>query len=275
MICIPCPTPNFRAPLADPVVYASVSSDRITGLSKGHGIVQFETVHAANHAMLHMTGSMLDGRTINIRPDYQEQNRRQGIPAEQVRASREESWRDSGTTISAAGGYARQMGDAGVVDVQLIESMLAERTALRKRKDFDGADSIRDELKALGVAVDDSKQTWYTMREKPVRQSKNARAHSLSKMKEPWMNKDWTRVAGSKDGKCSVNESEVLGRLKERDTAREKREYAMADAILDELNQMGIGLDDGRRQRFASPCFVPLHTRLCRSLTFEFPHSLY
>ena len=34
-----------------PVVYASVSTDRQTGLSKGHGILQFETVHAAQEAI--------------------------------------------------------------------------------------------------------------------------------------------------------------------------------------------------------------------------------
>ena len=34
-----------------PIVYASVSEDRETGRSKGHGIVQFETEHAAKHAI--------------------------------------------------------------------------------------------------------------------------------------------------------------------------------------------------------------------------------
>ena len=39
-------------------------------------VVQFETVHAAEHAINEMTGYELDGRTINVRPDFQERNRR-------------------------------------------------------------------------------------------------------------------------------------------------------------------------------------------------------
>ena len=40
-----------------PVAYASVSTDRDTGRSKGVGIVQFETAHAAEHAIEYMTGA--------------------------------------------------------------------------------------------------------------------------------------------------------------------------------------------------------------------------
>ena len=39
-----------------PIVYASVSTERDSGRSKGHGIVQFETAHAAEHAIAEMTG---------------------------------------------------------------------------------------------------------------------------------------------------------------------------------------------------------------------------
>ena len=52
-----------------PTVYASVSYDKERGRSKGCGIVQFETVDAMNAAVEQMTGSMLDGRSINCRPD--------------------------------------------------------------------------------------------------------------------------------------------------------------------------------------------------------------
>ena len=38
---------------------------------------QFETVHAAQHAIDHMKGSTLDGADLNVRPDYQETRRRQ------------------------------------------------------------------------------------------------------------------------------------------------------------------------------------------------------
>ena len=41
------------------------------------------------------------------------------------------------------------------VDTQLIEEMILKRNLARKDKDFDKADEIRDELKSLGIILDD------------------------------------------------------------------------------------------------------------------------
>ena len=41
------------------------------------------------------------------------------------------------------------------VDTQLIEEMILKRNLARKNKDFDKADEIRDELKSLGIILDD------------------------------------------------------------------------------------------------------------------------
>ena len=41
------------------------------------------------------------------------------------------------------------------VDAQLIEEMILKRNQARKDKDFDKADKIRDELKSLGIILDD------------------------------------------------------------------------------------------------------------------------
>eukprot|EP00965_Chrysotila_dentata_P262179 6214494-Pleurochrysis_carterae.AAC.5 len=49
-----------------PTVYASISTDRDTGRSKGCGIVQFETVHAAQDAIEHMTGTL----TLRLFPKF-------------------------------------------------------------------------------------------------------------------------------------------------------------------------------------------------------------
>ena len=62
-------------------VYASVSYDKERGRSKGGGIVQFETVDAMNAAVEQMTGSMLDGRSINCRPDAKGNQRGGGYGA--------------------------------------------------------------------------------------------------------------------------------------------------------------------------------------------------
>mmetsp|Transcript_126497 Transcript_126497/g.236478 ORF Transcript_126497/g.236478 Transcript_126497/m.236478 type:complete len:695 (+) Transcript_126497:47-2131(+) len=52
-----------------PVVQAKISMARYTGKSKGKGVVEFETKHAAKHAIEEMTGFELDGRSIKVRPD--------------------------------------------------------------------------------------------------------------------------------------------------------------------------------------------------------------
>ena len=41
------------------------------------------------------------------------------------------------------------------VDTQLIEEMILKRNQARKDKDFDKADEIREELKSLGIILDD------------------------------------------------------------------------------------------------------------------------
>ena len=112
-----------------PVVYCSVSTDQYTGESKGHGIVQFETVHAAKHAIEHMTGFELDGRRINVREDYQDKRRRDssaesGATAEDAAvrggggAARREAWKDRGVDARRGqrgrrrgGGADRREGD--------------------------------------------------------------------------------------------------------------------------------------------------------------------
>ena len=55
--------------------------------------------------------------------------------------------------------------------------------------------------------------------------------------------------SGDAEGALDVNEEEVLDMLLRRDQAREKRDFGVADGILDELLGMGISLDDARRQR--------------------------
>jgi cysteinyl-tRNA synthetase len=48
------------------------------------------------------------------------------------------------------------------VDTKAVETLIADRTAARARKDFKESDRIRDELAAMGVVIKDSKEgtTW-------------------------------------------------------------------------------------------------------------------
>eukprot|EP00962_Isochrysis_galbana_P060895 scaffold35882_cov79-Isochrysis_galbana.AAC.1 len=51
------------------------------------------------------------------------------------------------------GGYGpyRAMGDVSGVDVRQVEALLAEREELRRARNFDAADEVRQSLMALGV----------------------------------------------------------------------------------------------------------------------------
>jgi cysteinyl-tRNA synthetase len=51
---------------------------------------------------------------------------------------------------------------ASGIDAGQVDSLIAERTAARARKDFGESDRIRDELAAMGVVIKDSKEgtTW-------------------------------------------------------------------------------------------------------------------
>ena len=253
-----------------PVVYASVSTDRATGRSKGHGIIQFETVHAAEHAVEFMKGTLIDGRDINIRPDMQERSRRQ-VPSPATGSGLYDDGRGRGAGRSAyddfdddgrgggesAGGYTREVGDTAVVDVQLVESMLAERSGLRRRRDFAGADALREELSAMGVSVVDKEQVWFVSGGGRGGAPRAVAERTLDDYDDdddddgakPWLNREWRRVKGSDDTAVEIDDAEVLLRLAARDDARARRDFGAADALLDELLRMGVGVDDARRQK--------------------------
>ena len=54
--------------------------------------------------------------------------------------------------------WFRQGGDGESVDAAAIEAKLEERRAARAAKDFARSDAIRDELKAMGIAIEDGAQ---------------------------------------------------------------------------------------------------------------------
>ena len=56
--------------------------------------------------------------------------------------------------------YSRSRGDAHPIDEERVHSLLAQRLAARMGRMFNDADRLRDELRAIGVEVDDREKTW-------------------------------------------------------------------------------------------------------------------
>lgn len=54
--------------------------------------------------------------------------------------------------------FCAQIEPGDYVDIALVERLVAERTAAKKDRDFSRADAIRDELKAMHIAVEDTPQ---------------------------------------------------------------------------------------------------------------------
>jgi len=148
-----------------PTVYASISMHHDTGRSKGCGIVQFETVHAKDDAIEHMTGSELDGRFINCREDAQEGRHPGHLGLQNDRRTgkmRQKTNYSPGYSRSNGGGYMRRAEDKAEVDVAAVEALIEERTTLRRSRDFEAADELRDELaRDYGVTVSDRDNEWY------------------------------------------------------------------------------------------------------------------
>ena len=77
---------------------------------------------------------------------------------------REMKWFVGKAGPSAAGGrkYMREVGDVNPVDTAAVEALIAQRNALRRDRDWNGADMIRDRLRSdHGVYLKDKELKWY------------------------------------------------------------------------------------------------------------------
>ena len=206
------------------VVFASVSVDA-HGDSKGCGIVQFETVNDAKHAIKIMRDHPLEGSDLYVRPDRQEQSKR-GKAFENVSGNRKrgKQWRcaneDNSSLISAK-------------DRNYVEHMISLRDKARIRKDFDAADKIRDDLKYdFGVHLDDRLKLWWNAID-----GMNAVPDTLAAIKGDgnWKGpRSWRQIPTTPENDACVNADLVEGLLKQRDIARLEKDFKTADMLLDQ-----------------------------------------
>jgi RNA recognition motif-containing protein len=157
---------HFREVYKSRVVFASISKDMETGLSKGCGLVQFEGPKDAERAITEMDGSYLAGVQIGVRGDRQER-RAPLTPRKPSKIKKIAKTRDSSSSTSSKGpiNYTSTMDDDTLAlsdDVSAeIQELVEEREKCRGNKQYDDADEIRLKLQQeFNVQIDDTRKKW-------------------------------------------------------------------------------------------------------------------
>ncbi|KAG7352017.1 RNA recognition motif containing protein [Nitzschia inconspicua] len=213
---------HFR--VAGNVVFASVSVDVNTGITKGHGIVQFETTDMAQRAIDIMADYPLNGRNLFVREDVQEnKNPNARLSNDQPR----------GPTPPTKWKCANEDNAVFMSEEELlsVRNLIKARDDARRRKKYDVSDRIRDELKdSHGVFIDDRLKMWWTSMDG------NKVPKSIHDIKGDgrWKLKPWRQIPTTPENDACVNADLVEGLLKQRDVARREKDFSTADALLEE-----------------------------------------
>jgi cysteinyl-tRNA synthetase len=108
-----------------------------------------------------------------------------------------------------------------------VDRLLLERICAKRRREFDSADQLRNQLKTLGVLCDDGAKTYRLVDPSSIRQNSSA-------------NVPFTRDPADDSGVPLAPEDEamLIDRLEARRAAQRNRDFATSDAIRDELKQV-------------------------------------
>ncbi|KAL3941444.1 MAG: hypothetical protein SGARI_000600 [Bacillariaceae sp.] len=214
---------HFRT--AGNVVFASVSVDVNTGVSKGHGIVQFETTAMAQNAIDIMAEHPMEGNVLFVREDVQENT----DPNARLR----DSSAPRGPTPPTKWKCANEANAVFMSEDELdgILNLIKARDDARRRRKYDVSDNIRDELKDVhGVFIDDRLKMWWTS----VDGSKVPQSIHDIKGDGRWKLQPWRQIPTTPENDACVNPDMVEGLLKQRDVSRREKDFQTADALLEE-----------------------------------------
>ena len=207
---------------AGTVVFASVSVDPQTGMTKGHGIVQYETTQMAQNAIDVMRNYPLNGATLFVREDVQ-QSKNPDATLSNV---------PKGPTPPTKWKCANEDNAAYMSpdDLASIRSLIKARDDARRRRKYDVGDRIRDELKFThGVFIDDRLQMWWTA----VDGNKVPQTIQDINGDGRWKLNPWRQIPTTPENDACVNADLVEGLLKQRDIARREKDFNAADSLLE------------------------------------------
>ncbi|GKY96864.1 hypothetical protein MPSEU_000645500 [Mayamaea pseudoterrestris] len=222
---------HFR--LAGEVVFASVSSDPETGASKGHGIVQYETTDMAAKAIKVMPQHLLHGATLAVRKDLQEGKAGATLSASSSRGN------IKGPTPPTKWKCADESSPLSPHEETSVRVLIKERDFARRRKDYALSDEIREQLKKEhGVHIDDRLKMWWTNIDGKSIPQTIQDIKGSGRWGEP---KGWQMIPTTQENDACVNVDLVNGLLAQRDVARREKDFATADALLEQARNSPDG----------------------------------
>ena len=137
--------------------------------------------------------------------------------------------------------------DGSPVDAAAVDALLAERVSFKKRRLFEEADAIRDELRdAHGVTVWDRDRVWRTGPDPRANGRGGPRGGGRRNSRDLGpRGHDYERVGGP--SVSGMAEADVDALLAERLQAKFARNFAVADDIQAELINSGVRVHDGMK----------------------------
>lgn len=150
--------------------------------------------------------------------------------------------------------YKRMEGDVAPVDVAAVNGLLSQRVGAKRAGDFHRADRIRNELRALGVAVLDREREWHVIIDDGLGRPDGGGegpyggyggAHNMSE-RFGETGHDYRR---GDDGTLECDEPKVNELLAARLHARLNRDFVAADRMRDTLRrEHGVECFDQERE---------------------------
>lgn len=218
--------------IAGDVVFSSVSVDRETGQSKGHGVVQYATTEMARKACKMMRDHPLDGAQLYVRPDVQENEGaflKNLVPQGKERGPTPPSkWKCADEDVLENGGMTPE-------DYKAIRNMIKARDDARFRKNYEASDDMREQLKVHhGVHLDDRLKLWW------VSQDGKFVPDAAQKGEGRWGKEAaWRQIPTTPDQDALIPSEMVMELLAKRDAARKKKEFSVADSLLEQARTCG------------------------------------
>jgi len=228
--------------IAGEVVFASVSIDTSTGLSKNCGVVQYETTDAARNAIRTMRDHPLAGNVLYVREDFQEREEPTSPSSSTPSPARGTTLR-SGGTLASVWRCADESNAAHLPPTECaeIEALIQTRDRARRARNYDVSDELRDRLKAdHRVHLDDRLKTWWYSLDGSSVPDSVSRTKGEGRWGPP---APWRMIPTTVENDACVSQDMVEGLLRQRDVARKEKDFRTADRLLEEAKYAPEGGD--------------------------------